>query len=101
MRDPTKPDRISVKSLKPGSKPDKKNNQKIKPQVKAKYVLQQTLISPLKTTAVVNGNVVMVGDEVDGAKVLQINADSIVLLLKGVPKTFYLTSQLDMKEAKR
>jgi len=89
------------KAIKKVKKAKKARKNRIKKRKPIHYTLQQTLVSEFRKTAVVNGEVVMVGDFVRGAKIIKIDSDSVVMLVSGIPKTLYLTSRLSIKEAKR
>jgi len=90
LPDPTKRDVIVAEPVKPLKKIKKNQPEK---QMPPQFILQQTLISEMRRTAVVNRETISVGDHISGAKVLQINSDNVVLLLKGIPRSIYLTSR--------
>lgn len=48
-----------------------------------KWRLDTTLVSPYQSVAMINGKRVTIGDDVDGATVMQIDHQSVVLSLKG------------------
>ncbi len=101
LPDPTRRDVVVVESVKPlkNAKNIKKNRPKI--QISPQFVLQQTLIAEMRRVAVVNGKTILLGDHINGAKVLQVNSDNVVLLHEGIPRSIYLTSRIDIKETNR
>lgn len=48
-----------------------------------RWVLSSTLVSPQRRTAVINGRLLAVGEHIDGARVTDIQADSVRLRVDG------------------
>jgi len=101
LPDPTRRDVVVAEPIKPLKEVKKRKKNRPKKQIPPQFVLQQTLISEVRKTAVVNGKTISIGDQINGAKVLQVNSDNVVLLLKGIPRSVYLTSRIDIKETRR
>lgn len=54
------------------------------------YVLQSILISPMRKLAMINGKLVGVGSEIQGARILVISKNHVVLLVSGRKVIIYL-----------
>lgn len=54
------------------------------------YVLQSILISPMRRLAMINGELVSTGSKIQGARVLVISKNHVVLLVSGRKVTIYL-----------
>ncbi|MCW8886860.1 MAG: general secretion pathway protein GspB, partial [Motiliproteus sp.] len=87
-KDPTRPPgRLAVAS---GAEP-----------IAATYQVGSVIIGGGRKLAVVNGQRVMVGDQVDGAKVVGIKADTVVLHVEGEYKRYTINKPLKKKWLKR
>lgn len=59
----------------------------------SKWVLRSTLVSSQRRTAVINDHIVIQGDEVDGASVLDIQQGQVKLSVKGKNITLSLSKE--------
>lgn len=58
--------------------------------VEASYNLQSILVSPMRILAMINGQIVGTGSTVQGARVLAIGKNHVVLLYAGQKRVIYL-----------
>lgn len=59
-------------------------------QTNSTFELQSIMISDSRRVAMINQQYVMVGNTVDGAKVIEIQKNAVVLLISGKATTIYL-----------
>lgn len=92
--DPTKPPMVNNKILKPVVKVSEKTK---KPAVKIKkprgWRLRSTLFSDDRRTAVINNKVLMIGEKVNGATLVDIQPGRVQIRVKGKIRTLRLVSK--------
>lgn len=76
LHDPTRP---VMSALTQASSPKEGN-----------YILQSILIGPMRRLAMINGQIVGSGSSIQGARVLAIDKNRVVLLIDGRKETLYL-----------
>lgn len=79
LRDPTKPVMSPLTQTSSPSSPKEDN-----------YILQSILIGPMRRLAMINGQLVGTGSSIQGARVLAIDKNHVVLFSAGRKKTLYL-----------
>ncbi|MDH5258802.1 MAG: general secretion pathway protein GspB [Gammaproteobacteria bacterium] len=100
LADPTRPDFAQpTQSQKRESVKNQQKKQKTNPVTKLK--LQQTLVSKNRNFAIINGKTLSIGKKINGAKLIKINSDNVVLSYDGKKYTLNLTVPSEIKEIKR
>jgi len=91
LEDPTRPPTtaaaVAVQANTPGNNP--------------RWVLTSTLVSPQRRTAVINGRLLAIGERIDGARVTEIQADSVRLRVDGREVSLMMLSQTVKKPTKK
>jgi hypothetical protein len=95
LPDPTRPDGVATSKSKLIPK-DKRRREG-----KRMFSLQQTIVSPNRKTATINGRVLSIGDEVDGATVISISNNKAYLQWRREIIELNLITQGGIKEANR
>jgi len=92
--DPTKPPMVNNKVLKPVAKISEKVKQpKVKVKKRKGWRLRSTLVSDDRRTAVINNKVLMIGEKLNGATLVDIQPGKVQIRVKGKIRTLRLVKK--------